>query len=150
MQRQVEQAGLAADIYLDSAGTGTWHVGHAPDVRARRAASQRGYDLSALRGRKLEAEDFERFDLLIGMDYENLADLRRYCPIPLRHKVRLLMDYATTRREKIVADPYSGGADGFERVLDQCEDACAGLLQALRSMLAERLTGGMAPGQPPA
>jgi len=133
MRHQVDAAGLAEHIAIDSAGTGDWHVGEPPDTRAQAAARIRGYDLSALRARQVSAADFERFDLLLAMDEANLAELRRRCPPQYRDKVRLLMEFAAGAAETEVADPYFGGAQGFEQVLDQVERACAGLLGALRS-----------------
>ncbi|KVN35380.1 phosphotyrosine protein phosphatase [Burkholderia pyrrocinia] len=132
MRHQVEAAGLADRIDVDSAGTGDWHVGEAPDSRAQAAARTRGYDLSALRARQVSGADFERFDLLLAMDGANLAELRRRCPVEHRGKVRLLMEFAPGATESEVADPYFGGAQGFEQVLDQCEAACRGLLDTLR------------------
>ncbi|KAB0633583.1 low molecular weight protein-tyrosine-phosphatase [Burkholderia latens] len=136
MRHQVDAAGLADRIAIDSAGTGDWHVGEPPDTRAQAAAWTRGYDLSALRARQVSAADFERFDLLLAMDEANLAELRRRCPAEHRDKVRLLMEFAPGAAETEVADPYFGGPQGFERVLDQVERACAGLLDALRSRIA--------------
>ncbi|KVO61050.1 low molecular weight protein-tyrosine-phosphatase [Burkholderia stagnalis] len=132
MRHQVEAAGLADRIDVDSAGTGDWHVGEAPDSRAQAAARTRGYDLSALRARQVSGADFERFDLLLAMDGANFAELRRRCPAEHRDKVRLLMEFAPGAAESEVADPYFGGAQGFEQVLDQCEAACRGLLDTLR------------------
>ncbi|KWE56528.1 phosphotyrosine protein phosphatase [Burkholderia ubonensis] len=132
MRHQVEAAGLADRIDVDSAGTGDWHVGEPPDARAQAAARTRGYDLSALRARQVSAADFERFDLLLAMDEANLAELRRRCPEQHRDKVRLLMEFASGAAASEVADPYFGGAQGFEQVLDQCEAACRGLLDTLR------------------
>ncbi|KVT34986.1 low molecular weight protein-tyrosine-phosphatase [Burkholderia ubonensis] len=132
MRHQVEAAGLADRIDVDSAGTGDWHVGEPPDVRAQAAARTRGYDLSALRARQVSAADFERFDLLLAMDEANLTELRRRCPVQHRDKVRLLMEFAPGATASEVADPYFGGAQGFEQVLDQCEAACRGLLDTLR------------------
>ncbi|OJA58065.1 phosphotyrosine protein phosphatase [Burkholderia ubonensis] len=132
MRHQVEAAGLADRIDVDSAGTGDWHVGEPPDVRAQAAARTRGYDLSALRARQVSAADFERFDLLLAMDEANLAELRRRCPVQHRDKVRLLMEFASGAMVSEIADPYFGGAQGFEQVLDQCEAACRGLLDTLR------------------
>ncbi|MCR4466551.1 low molecular weight protein-tyrosine-phosphatase [Burkholderia sp. SCN-KJ] len=132
MRHQVDAAGLADRIEVDSAGTGDWHVGEPPDTRAQAAARTRGYDLSALRARQVSAADFERFDLLLAMDEANLAELRRRCPPGQRDKVRLLMEFAPGAAETEVADPYFGGAQGFEQVLDQVERACAGLLDTLR------------------
>ncbi|MCM2490564.1 low molecular weight protein-tyrosine-phosphatase [Burkholderia glumae] len=133
MRAQVGAAGLEHVIEIDSAGTGDWHVGAPPDPRAQQAARSRGYDLSALRARQIEAADFERFDLLLAMDEANLAELRRRAPAEHRHKLRLLMEFAGDGAVREVADPYFGGAPGFEQVLDQCEAACAGLLASLRA-----------------
>ncbi|MBR8184375.1 low molecular weight phosphotyrosine protein phosphatase [Burkholderia ambifaria] len=133
MRHQVDAAGLAEHIAIDSAGTGDWHVGEPPDTRAQAAARIRGYDLSALRARQVSAADFERFDLLLAMDEANLAELRRRCPPEHRDKVRLLMEFAAGAAETEVADPYFGGPQGFDQVLDQVERACAGLLDTLRS-----------------
>lgn len=132
MRRQVAAAGLADRIDVDSAGTGDWHVGEAPDSRAQAAARTRGYDLSALRARQVSGADFERFDLLLAMDGANLAELRRRCSAEHRGKVRLLMEFAPGATESEITDPYFGGAQGFEQVLDQCEAACRGLLDTLR------------------
>ncbi|MBM2765191.1 low molecular weight protein-tyrosine-phosphatase [Burkholderia anthina] len=136
MRHQVDAAGLTARIAIDSAGTGDWHVGEPPDTRAQAAAHTRGYDLSALRARQVSAADFERFDLLLAMDEANLAELHRRCPPQHRDKVRLLMEFAPGAAETEVADPYFGGAQGFEQVLDQVERACAGLLDTLQARTA--------------
>ena len=135
MLHQVGQARLSEKIVVDSAGTGDWHIGEPPDERAQRAAKKRGYDLSPLRGRQVNREDFARFDLLIAMDDANAAALTKACPPEYRDKIRLLMEFATHDDSRVVIDPYFGGDEGFERVLDQCEDACEGLLRALRAQL---------------
>lgn len=132
MRHQVAAAGLDGAIEIDSAGTGDWHVGEAPDARAQQAARARGYDLSALRARQIGDSDFERFDLVLAMDGANLAALRKRCPPQYRGKVRLLMEFAGDGSAGDIADPYFGGARGFEQVLDQCEAACRGLLDSLR------------------
>lgn len=132
MRHQVAAAGLDGAIEIDSAGTGDWHVGEAPDARAQQAARARGYDLSALRARQIGDADFERFDLVLAMDGANLAALRKRCPPQYRGKVRLLMEFAGDGSAGDIADPYFGGACGFEQVLDQCEAACRGLLDSLR------------------
>lgn len=138
MRAQVEAAGLAEWIAIDSAGTGDWHVGEAPDHRAQAAGSRRGYDLSALRARQVAARDFERFDFVLAMDAANLDRLRELCPPALRSRVRLLMEFGTQPTVREVADPYFGGGEGFELVLDQCEDACRGLLARLRAELTDK------------
>ncbi|ONC14051.1 low molecular weight protein-tyrosine-phosphatase [Burkholderia pseudomallei] len=132
MRHQVAAAGLDGAIEIDSAGTGDWHVGEAPDARAQQAARARGYDLSALRARQIGDADFERFDLVLAMDGANLAALRKRCPPQYRGKVRLLMEFAGDGSAGDIADPYFGSARGFEQVLDQCEAACRGLLDSLR------------------
>ncbi|KXV12938.1 phosphotyrosine protein phosphatase [Caballeronia megalochromosomata] len=135
MRDLVERAKLADRIVIDSAGTGDWHIGEPPDERAQKAAKKRGYDLSKLRGRQVASADFARFDLFIVMDDANAAALTAVCPPEHRDKIRLLMEFATGDDSRVVVDPYFGGEDGFEKVLDQCEDACEGLLKALRAQL---------------
>lgn len=140
MRHLVAEANLAERILIDSAGTGDWHIGQPPDDRAQHAAGKRGYDLAALRGRQIAAADFERFDLLIAMDDKNVAALSQIGPPAQRDKIRLLMEFVpeTDSRwggAREVVDPYFGGAEGFEQVLDQCEAACRGLIAALRSQL---------------
>jgi len=128
----VENAGLAGHILIDSAGTHDYHIGDAPDLRAQRAAQQRGYDMSGLRGRQVEEGDFHRFDYVLAMDSANLAILQRLAPPGCDAQVRLFLEYARHHAEREVPDPYYGGAQGFERVLDMVEDAAQGLLQHIR------------------
>ncbi|HEV3105800.1 MAG TPA: low molecular weight protein-tyrosine-phosphatase [Trinickia sp.] len=135
MRAQIDEADLSERIFVDSAGTGDWHVGEAPDERAQQAARQRGYDLSALRARQITRDDFDRFDLLLAMDERNLGHLRQLCPPEHQSKIRLLMEFASVAATREVADPYFGGGEGFELVLDQCEKACHGLLAHLRARL---------------
>ncbi|WP_233863078.1 low molecular weight protein-tyrosine-phosphatase [Paraburkholderia adhaesiva] len=137
MLHLVEEAGLAAHIGVDSAGTGDWHIGEAPDARAQRAGGRRGYDLTPLRARQIGADDFQRFDFVVAMDEANMSALQDVCPASMRHKIRLLMEFAPQLGTRVVADPYFGGEAGFETVLDQCEAACAGLLAAMRGHLAD-------------
>jgi len=137
MLEQVRRAGLSAAIDVDSAGTGDWHIGEPPDPRAIKAAAQRGYDLTALSARQFEDSDFAHFDLILAMDHQNLADLRKRCPPQHAEKVTLLMGFGAAGAMQAVPDPYFGGADGFEATLDLCEQACNGLMAALR----ERLDG---------
>ncbi|MGH8284993.1 MAG: low molecular weight protein-tyrosine-phosphatase [Steroidobacteraceae bacterium] len=120
-------------IEVDSAGTGDYHVGEPPDLRAQAAARRRGYDMSALRARLIEASDFERFDLILAMDRANLADLQRRAPAPFRPRVRLLLEFVSDLDETEVPDPYYGGATGFEQVLDLVEAAAHGLIAHLRA-----------------
>lgn len=123
-----ERQGVAHLHEFDSAGTHDYHIGEPPDRRTRATAQQRGYDLSKLRARQVAMADFERFDLILAMDRANLDWLQVRCPEAQRHKLRLFLDYAENHPEEEVPDPYYGGAQGFEHVLDLVEDAARGLL----------------------
>ena len=116
-------------VEIDSAGTHDYHVGEAPDRRAIAAAQRRGIDMSALRARQIQASDFDRFDLLLAMDQENVTELRRRAPSTYHQRIRLLMEYAPEAHSRVVPDPYYGGAQGFEEVLDLLEQAAAGLIE---------------------
>ncbi len=115
LRAKLEAAGLGAQVSVDSAGTGDWHIGNPPDPRSQRHAAQRGYDLSALRGRQVAEADFHRFDLILAMDRNNLGDLQRLAPGG-GHRAELHL-FAPVE----VPDPYTGGAAGFEHVLDLVE-----------------------------
>ncbi|HKG39462.1 MAG TPA: low molecular weight protein-tyrosine-phosphatase [Conexibacter sp.] len=135
MARLVAEAELEHAIELDSAGTGAWHVGSPPDERATAAAAGRGIEMRGS-ARQVTAEDFETFDLLLAMDAENHRNLRDAAPGPAAAaKVRMLREFdpaSSTAANLDVPDPYYGGNDGFDRVLDLVEAACAGLLVELR------------------
>ncbi len=133
MRQLIEEAGLAGEIEIDSAGTGGWHVGEPPDDRARAAGKRRGLDVRG-RARKVVREDFERFDYLIAMDRSNRSDLQQLAPTDdAKGKVELLRNYdPDSPRDGEVPDPYYGGGDGFERVIDICEAGCRGLLEQIR------------------
>jgi protein-tyrosine phosphatase len=107
-------------------------VGEPPDPRTQQAAARRGYNLTALRARVVEPADFERFDLILGMDEENLRVLRRRAPTHSHERLRLLLDFAPESGSRDVPDPYYGGPNGFEEVLDLVEAATRGLLAHLR------------------
>lgn len=131
---RVRAAGLEERIHIDSAGTGDWHVGKAPDIRTRRAARLRGYDLEALRARQVCREDFARFDLILAMDRSNLRDLQAIRPQGTAAGLDLYLHrYALEEDE--VPDPYYGGEEGFERVLDLLERAGDELLAEIRRRL---------------
>jgi protein-tyrosine phosphatase len=125
----VEKAGLLERIHIDSAGTHNYHIGDPPDARTQHAARRRGYDMSKLRGRQVEAEDFLRFDYVLAMDEANLAILTQLRPDGAPSHLGLFLEFAERHREREVPDPYFGGTDGFERVLDMVEDAANGLLK---------------------
>ncbi len=130
---RVSEANLAQEIFIDSAGTHDYHVGEPPDGRTRRAAAQRGYDMSGLRGRQVGIEDFAQFDYVLAMDEANLAILQRLRPSQAETHLGLFLEFAARHNEREVPDPYYGGADGFERVLDLVEDASDGLLRHIRT-----------------
>ena len=133
----VRQHGLQQQILIDSAGTGDWHIGRAPDPRTCTAASQRGYDLSALRARQVCAEDFYRFDYILAMDTQNLRDLQqlqRLQPPHSRGELALFLSYGAAGKHGSsheVPDPYHGEEDSFEHVLDLVENASQHFLQML-------------------
>jgi len=126
--REAPELGLE----VDSAGTSGYHVGQPPDPRTREAAARRGYDLKGLRARVVEPADFERFDLILAMDRENLQVLRRRAPSAAYERLRLLLEFAPEGGSEDVPDPYYGGPNGFEEVLDLVEAATRGLLTHLR------------------
>ena len=130
MRARAEAAGLPLDIH--SAGTGDWHAGEPPDRRMQAAARARGLDLSRQRARQVRAEDFAAFHLILAMDGDNLAALRRLRPAGARAELALMLDHAPHLAVAEVPDPYHGGPDGFERVLDLLEAAADGVLDRLR------------------
>lgn len=133
-RRLVEQVGLKERIVIDSAGTGDYHIGAPPDERACEAAARRGYDLKALRARQVKRADFADFDYVLAMDDENLRALKRLAPREHAHKVKLFTEFCSTGACP-VPDPYCGGPEGFETVLDLVEASARGLLQHLRGQL---------------
>lgn len=144
LRKLINEAGLHDLIAVDSAGTHDYHVGAPPDPRAQNAARNRGYDLSALRARQIVPADFDTFDMLLAMDFNNLAWLQNQCPEPLHTKLGLLMPYAKKRRAAIVHDPYYRSAKDFELVLDYIEDACNGLVLKLGNQKAKVGAGATA------
>jgi protein-tyrosine phosphatase len=137
-EAMVKKAGLADRVQVDSAGTHSYHVGAPPDARSQEHAIKRGYDLSTQSARQLEREDFEDFDAVLVMDWDNLALAQERCPPGLQHKVRRLAEFFQRHDSPVVPDPYQGGAQGFEHVLDLVEDGCAGLLHHVRQQLAAK------------
>lgn len=127
-----KEAGIAEYIEVDSAGTHTYHLNEPPDRRAQAAAERRGFTMSHLRARRIQEDDFERFDYIIAMDRDNLAILIDQADEQHHGKIRLFLDFSTGQEDE-VPDPYYGGAAGFERVLDLVEDASRGLLETLQN-----------------
>ncbi len=130
----VEKRGLADRVYVDSAGTHGYHIGAPPDERARQTMAAHGVDIDVLEGRKVNAVDLDQFDYVLAMDRNNLRDLERLGGGPRPH-VRLFLEFACSRAEREVPDPYYGGPEGFERVYALLEDAAAGLLADIEGRL---------------
>jgi protein-tyrosine phosphatase len=132
MNHLIEQADLSGQITCDSAGTSSYHIGSPPDRRMTAAAVKRGIAMKG-RARQFQAADFEKFDLILAMDKENYLDIlaldsqQKY-----GDKVKLMCDFATRHQVKEVPDPYYGGREGFEKVIDLLLDACEGLLEYVK------------------
>lgn len=131
----VSEAGLEARFSSDSAGTGAWHAGNAPDPRSVAIARQKGIDITDLRARQVTVADFTRYDLVLAMDRNNLRDLRRLAPASAGARVHLFSDFATGRTVD-VPHPYYGGPNGFEEVYSMLLSGCVSLLGKLRTELA--------------
>jgi len=124
--------GYLENIFIDSAGTGAYHVGAKPDKRSREIASKYGVNLDDMHARKVTRQDFFDFDYILAMDRENVRNLTTICPPDQQHKIKLFMEYA----EKCpgiteVPDPYGSGADEFDRVYDIIDRGCSGFLKYL-------------------
>ncbi len=135
MRHMLRERELADDVDVESAGTGGWHIGHPPDERAASAASRRGVVLES-RAQRFIVEHFDDFDLILAMDRQNLADVRSVAPhADAKGKIALLREFdpeAVAAGDLEVPDPYYGGDQGFEDVLDMVERACAGLIAEIR------------------
>jgi len=132
---RVRQLGLASQVTVDSAGTHNYHPGSPPDERSQQHARRRGYDLSGLRARQISDADYALFDLILAMDWDNLALLKSDCPTQYQHKLRRLTEFCLQHDSPVVPDPYYGDRQAFEQVLDLVEDACDGLLVHVRDQL---------------
>ncbi|HEX7858409.1 MAG TPA: low molecular weight protein-tyrosine-phosphatase [Sphingobium sp.] len=130
LRARAEEAGL--DIIVDSAGTGDWHVGRPPDVRAQATAKRHDIDISAYSARQVRSDDFDRFTHIFALDHENLANLRRLAPANASASLSLLMDMVPGLEGQPVADPYFGDEDGFEITWDEVDAAAQALVDRLR------------------
>jgi protein-tyrosine phosphatase len=135
LRRAVAQAGLDTQIDIDSAGTHGYHIGESPDPRSIVAAAKRGIDIAGLKARRVQTADFETFDLILAMDHGHLNHLRAMRRESHKAEVRLFLDFHSDERHRDVPDPYYGGPQDFELVLDLSEEASRGLLSALRAKL---------------
>jgi protein-tyrosine phosphatase len=131
-RQHAERAGLLDELCIESAGIGDWHVGQPPDKRAITHGRRRGYDLASLRARQVTRADFARFDFILAMDLRNLRDLEALRPADYSGYLGLFLDFAPQLGVREVPDPYFGGADGFETVLELAERASEALLLHIR------------------
>jgi protein-tyrosine phosphatase len=141
-RKVVAERGPELEILIDSAGTHAYHIGDPPDPRAQRAALRRGIDLSMLRARRVALDDFARFDLVLAMDRLNVETLRELASPEHHERIKLFLEFAPHLGHHEVPDPYYGGSNGFEHVLDLVEEASLGLLEHLR----RRSTGASVSG----
>ena len=128
----VEKQQIAHRIVIDSAGTDAWHVGNAPDPRSVAIAKRHGIDITGQKARQVEPSDFEKFDLILAMDEDNLARLSTICPVQYAQKLHLFSDYATGDRSN-VPDPYYGGDDGFQTVYTMLFSGCMSFIGRLET-----------------
>lgn len=136
LRQRLRAQGLDSRVRVDSAGTHAYHTGSPPDPRSQAHAARRGYDLSDLRARALCADDFQRHNLVLAMDRGHEEILRARCPPTRLHTIRRFAEFCTRSSARVVPDPYYGGAQDFELVLDLVEDACDGLVRHVGRELA--------------
>lgn len=127
--REARRLGL--DVDIDSAGTGDWHIGRPPDSRASAVAARNGVDIAHLRARQVTADDFRRFDYIVALDAENLADLRRMRPADGKAELSLLLDHVEGREGQAVADPYYGGEEHFDATWSDVTEGAKGLARRI-------------------
>ena len=132
MRALVKKQNLGETIQIDSAGTGDWHVGQAPDHRAQAACRRAGLDLSSHRARQVRREDFSKFDLILACDGENFRDLQRMKPAGALASIRMLRDYGGATPGADVPDPYYGSDADFDETVRICLEACEGLLERIK------------------
>lgn len=130
LRHRAQAAGL--DLTIDSAGTGSWHIGKGPDPRSCAEALRHGIDIASYRARQVGPGDFARFDHIIALDRTNLADLQRIAPPAPRASLSLLLDHVPGMAGEDVADPYFGGPEGFEETWRQVSEAAHNLVEAIR------------------
>ena len=143
--KMAAQAKPELKLHVDSAGTHNYHPDSPPDTRSQAHAKARGYDLSPLRARQVTTADFAQFDLILAMDHANVDALKERCPPEHWHKIQLLTQWCKRNTAQIVPDPYYGGSQGFEHVLDLVEDACENLLKHLLMHLQDVASESPAP-----
>ncbi len=127
----LENKGIDKNSTVDSAGTHSYHVGGKPDSRSAQAAQFRGIDIGRQRARKITNQDFEIFDYIVVMDNDNYTNVKMICPKQYHYKIHKIMDFSSSSKYTEVPDPYYGGEDGFELVLDLLENASIGLFERM-------------------
>ena len=132
-RKLLDEQTFSDSVVVDSAGTGDWNLGKAPDQRAQAAAGKRGYDLSDLRARLVTMDDFEQFDHILVMDENNYKDLLAMAPAHHHAKICMFLEHAPQFNLTAVPDPYNDGEDRFEYVLDLVEAASSGLLEHIKA-----------------
>jgi protein-tyrosine phosphatase len=135
--RVLEQSAYKDLVSCDSAGTHSYHVGHAPDSRAVDTATNFGVDIADLRARKVSISDFHNYDLIVAMDRSNFADLQAIQPADSNASLKMMMKYHPEGRPEEVPDPYYGGIDGFTYMCELLESATAGLLKDVEERLGK-------------
>lgn len=135
-----EERGLSHLFRLDSAGTGGWHAGSSPDPRSVAIAAKHGIDITGQSARKVVPEDFDTFDLLLGMDRSNVDELRRLAPAGAKSRIHLFLDYAGEGLRD-VPDPYFGGPDGFADIYHMIREASESLLDRVAGRCSEPTSG---------
>ena len=129
--KKLKDRNLIEKVQVDSAGTHNFHPNEPPDKRSQMHASQRGYDLSNLRARRVVDTDFEKFDLILTMDWDNRTLLEERCPAKYLSKIRGLAEFLQNNVSTVIPDPYYSNEEGFEYVLDLIEDATDGLIKSV-------------------
>lgn len=129
----IKERNIEHKFVIDSAGTHAYHIGEEPDWRAQKAAKSRGIFLSHLKARKVIFADFEDFDYILAMDDDNYEILMKSCPVQFKKKIKYFLEYAPHLDTLEVPDPYFGGKDGFEKVLDMIEEASKGFLKSFKN-----------------
>ncbi|MEO9131178.1 MAG: low molecular weight protein-tyrosine-phosphatase [Sphingomonas sp.] len=138
LRAEAEKAGLSIEV--DSAGTGDWHIGHAPDPRAQVTARRHGVDIAHYQGRQVEPDDFRRFTHIFALDADNLRNLRAIAPADTTARLGLLMDMVPGRQGQAVKDPYYGGDEGFERTWSDVSAAARALVDQLSELGRQRFS----------
>ncbi len=138
LRKKLAEHGLADKVTVDSAGTGDWHIGKAPDERSQQAAIKRGYEISMLRARQVKAEDFSEFDYVLAMDNSNIDNMQEFKPqgVVRTEPELFLKRFGENSNVTEVPDPYYGGEEGFENVLDLIEAACDNMIIDIKQKLA--------------